>query len=146
MARNRLPIKPEEAAGNSSGTTRGYRVEARYSYRDAIVINGEIYTQEWREVPVYPVPAGEGITYWPDAVLQHEYLVPYEAAEALRWQFISAARAGKYGAMCLETRIVEYEVKYTFQKSRVAYLDPQDMRGDVPEDMRPPAPEPEASV
>ena len=114
-------------------------VEARHNYRDPIEIAGTLYDNRWREISIYDVPYTKGIPQpkYHDEVLS-AHLLTYDQAQAIRWQFVNWAdctdKAGK--VFCLETRIVEYSIKYEWETKAVQYLDPRDRRGEVPKDMR----------
>ena len=41
------------------------------------------------------------------------------------------------GSLCLETRIVEFQVEYSRSAKKINYLDALDSRGDLPKDMEP---------
>ena len=132
----KFPIEGAKACPSGSGTVFGYKVEARMNYHDPAVICGNNLDNRWRPIRVYD---GPGVTHRVNHHLAQVGLFEYETAEALRWQFISAARAEELGSLCLETRLVKCKVEYSYSATPIAYVAPMDGRGGVPKDMQPEA-------
>lgn len=137
--KNSTPIENETACPAGNGTGCGYRVEARVNYSESKIIGGIIFDNRWRQIPWtetirkgIPRPAYSR----PELALAH--LLTRHEAEAHRWWFICIAEAGEMcGALCLETRIVEYTVNYSYDATKTTYLDAFDGRADLPTDMEP---------
>ena len=145
MTRQKFEIKEPVSRSNGSGTTFGYVVEARYMYREPAIINGAVCDKEWREVRFDKGTVGVPARRYSHHTQEHG-LFDFAQAEALRWWFLAAAEASVVmGMICLETRLVQYQVEYTHKVMAVAIIDAQDSRGDTPADMLP-APGPEAAA
>lgn len=68
----------------------------------------------------------------------------HHEAEALRWWFICASHASDEigGGLCIETRLVAFKIRYSYSATPIALIDAMDGRGDMPDDMPKPEPEP----
>lgn len=136
-SRNCTAIEGADACPTQSGTSRGYRVEARLNYHTPKAFGDLILDNRWRGIgwreTKHGIPRNAFRRYELDAA----GLLERNEAEALRWWMICFAGASDAvgGGLCLETRIVEYSVKYEFAATPVAYVDAMDMRGDLPDDM-----------
>jgi len=136
--RNSTPIDNAQAVPSGSGNSRAYSVEARLNYHDPETIGGVIFDNRWRPVPwqgvfdklkVHPSRKFRGDLVATGLLLREE-------AEALRWIFICIADGERaLGSICLETRIVEHQVEFSYSAMPVAYIDAFDARGDIPADM-----------
>lgn len=138
MNKNSQIIESAENRSSRSGTTFGYTVEARFNYRNAKTVAGHIFDNRWREVPFgfNDIGRGNPRPKFVHSELSMANLLSKNEANALRWNFICHADADDIcGSLCLETRIVEHEITYSFSAKPVKYLDAFDMRGDLPEDM-----------
>ena len=102
---NEFPRKSQ----NSSGTTHGYRVEGRSVVKPIVVPTGQIFDGEWREVN-FP-ESDKGISYPIDPSLYKSGLNTFNASQALRWWLLAEIEHTRVG-IHLETRLVEYEVRY----------------------------------
>ena len=105
--------------GGGSGTERLYFVEARYTFDRPLIIAAEfprefVLDREWRRLPadhesplIVPVRPNVSPRFGHD-------LVNYEAALALAYLFLSSLAVG-YQSGCVECRIVEVELSYTYE-------------------------------
>lgn len=144
--KNATPIENAKACPTGSGTNFGYSVEARVNYAEPKNICGMIFDNRWRQVPWSESPGMNGVPRpafrGPELTLP--LLLSRAEAEALRWLTICAADASDIcGSLCLETRIVQHRVEYSYSATPVAYLDAFDGRADLPADMLPPLSPPE---
>lgn len=99
-----------------NGTMHAYAVEARHNFSEGIIVAGQAYGQRWKRVHFAESPAPFGVPQgkrYEAPELLATGLHSYAAAQALRWWFHAEADMGPLGALCLETRIVQYEVKYS---------------------------------
>lgn len=113
---------PDGPSGN--GTQYGYQVQARYMFTTPKEFEGLLLDKEWRTVH-FPesrvgIPAG-GRFELPE--LMHAGCCSYEAAQALRWWFLANAHADHFSSLCLETRLLEYYIKYEFKAAPKRVLD-----------------------
>lgn len=104
---------------SGNGTDKAYTVQARMSNDEVRTIGGNTVTGKWRDVHFQKgtpgVPSPRRLNCSP---LITDYL-SYEAAQALRWWFISEAELsgpfGMLGSLCLETRIMQHSIRYSYQ-------------------------------
>lgn len=137
--RNRKDIKDTKACPRGSGISYGYSFEARYNYHTPTTIGGIALDNRWQRIEHTDAKIGIPKRPFRCFGLDAAFLLERNEAEALRWWFICLADASKTcGSLCLETRIVEHEVKYEYSATPVAYIDAMDMRGDLPDDMTQP--------
>ncbi len=105
-----------KAGSSASGTDRSYSVQARMAYYEPRTVSGMMLDTRWKTVCFKPGEVGVPIHRWhswPDHGLYN-----YQAAEALRWWFVAQARV-ENNEICLETRLVEHEVDYSWKESSV---------------------------
>lgn len=97
------------------GTTPGYQVQARY-IGEPKILGGVMLSKEWKTLwfPNSPVgvPTHSGPHDW---YLPAAECMSYEAAQALRWWFLSVCAADILGSMCIETRLLAYRIKYSYE-------------------------------
>jgi hypothetical protein len=135
MNKNRTPIKNVEPCPTGKGTTYGYMLEARNNYINPVTIRGLTLDNRWRRVGHHEGDVGIPRGKYRDHALDAAGLVKRHEAEALRWWFICAAEEAEgMRSICLETRIVECKVEYSFSSTQIAYVDSMDRRGDEPKD------------
>lgn len=98
--------------GRMAGTIPGYRIEARVNYSQPKQVNGMLLDNRWRVVhfPDAPIGVPRGSDYSARHLLTAG-CYDYAAAQALRWWFHAEARK-THDDMCLETRLVKYEIKH----------------------------------
>ena len=119
MADNpKLAAPPDEfprSGGSASGTETAYTVEARHAYYQPEVIAGHLLDLRWSRIECAPahggVPIKEGLFPFHSTL----GLLSYQAAQALRWWFIAAA-AKDYKHLCIETRLVEHKITYSYSE------------------------------
>ena len=101
-------------SGSGSGTA--YSVEARRMYGHGTQINDQIFSDRWQRInfPQAPIGVRRGRIYHPYLELLNLYT--YQSAQALRWWFHSELDH-EHNDMCWETRLVEHEVKYTYEST-----------------------------
>lgn len=133
----RVEIENGKTCPSASGTTHGYKVQARAALHDPVLIGGRMFDARWRTVENYSRNDGRGIPMSSsDREIRRAGLLTLTEAQALRWYFIAAAEAQDWvNALGLETRLVEYKVEYKWSATPVAYLGAADRRGDMPDDM-----------
>lgn len=112
--------------GNSaSGTMHGYQVQARYMYHEPKEFGGMILDQRWKTLsfdrsPV-GVPTTRGLHDW---YLPASNCMTLAAAQALRWWFLANCESSTWGgALCVETRIVSFEIKYSVEAKATAVME-----------------------
>lgn len=110
------PEFPKEPTSKGTSSGNGYKVEARYNCGRPQMVCGRILNKEWvtihfqeGEAVGIPVDFGYGEH---GVAMKSKGLLTYQASEALRWWFHASARV-EHNDICLETRIVKYEVKTT---------------------------------
>lgn len=107
------PDEFPENGSSGSGTDTAYSVQARMAYITPKVVAGQLLDLRWTKIHFDParngVPVREGL--FPQ--FRTLGLLSYQAAQAMRWWFIAAA-AKDHDHLCLETRLVEHEVKYSY--------------------------------
>lgn len=110
-----FPIKGQ----SGSGSTLGYSVEARSTFSRPQPFGEIVLDERWLRIyfPKGPigVPAENRFT---STGLRECSLLPYASAEALRWWFLAEIEKG-IGGMCVETRIVQHQVKYQYSEEIV---------------------------
>lgn len=113
--------------GSGSGTAIGYSVEARMNYHAPLVIGDFAFDTRWRRVHTSIVQSAHGAApepHYKASALKDLSLLTWEQANAIRWQLmcIIAQRAGSN--LCVETRIVEHKVTYSYAEEIIAAYDP----------------------
>jgi len=99
-----------------SGADVGYTVEARHNYIRPCKIGNQMFDNRWQQVEFEGGPHGVPTMTIGHRALHLGFLLPYNAAQALRWWFVAAAEAGEIGgALCLETRLVKHKLKYSYE-------------------------------
>ena len=106
------------------GKTRCYTVEAR-SMNQPMQCNGVLLGHEWHRMHFREAPLNLGVprgSRYEIGLLDELDMLDYQAAQALRWWLHAQAYAEPIGASpyALETRLVEHEVKYSFQVKALA--------------------------
>jgi len=140
---SRFPVEEGKHGPSGSGTLCGYAVEARFNQHHAEPVGSQIFDNRWQTVHFDRSGFGVPSSRFASGVLAELNLMSYEQAEAMRWWFLANVEATRIGGcLCFETRLVEYEVKYSRSAKPVEYLNALDCRGQVPKDMLPP-PEPD---
>ena len=107
--------KQEERSSSRNGTIYAYRVEARYNFDTPQIIAGQLLDNRWRLISFAEAPAGLGVPRGRSleaAELHGTDCYGYTAAQALRWWFHAEADKD-FNGMCLESRLVKYEIKYS---------------------------------
>lgn len=98
------------------GSTAGYSVEARHTSGDHAVIAGVVYTKEWKRLHPEQAPIGVPAHGRFETWLGQCGLMSYPAAQAIRWWFHAIAEQ-EFKNICLETRIVKHQVKYSYEET-----------------------------
>lgn len=121
--------------GSGSGSTDAWSVEARYASHGPRVIAGMLLDNRWQRVQFDPSPTGvpskAGSVSNPSAYGH----LDYAAAQALRWWFVAQADVD-LGSFCLETRLVQYRINYSYQVEQVsahAYVGGEDRSNIMPD-------------
>jgi hypothetical protein len=108
---------PKEGSA-ASGSDTAYTVEVRLAYYVPQIRVGRLLDTRWQTIDFETartgVPIARGIFPTYDTL----GLLSYQAAQALRWWFIAEA-AKNYEHLCLETRLVEHKVAYSYKASAV---------------------------
>lgn len=101
--------------GHGTGTETCYTVEARHCYPDAIVIAGQIFDIRWKRAHFEESPVGvpSGPAYIHRHAKEHGML-SYQAAQALRWWIHAQGESTGTGCVCLETRLVKHQIKWSY--------------------------------
>lgn len=116
--------------GSGSGTHSAYAIEARTTYSEPVIHrSGMILTKEWQRVRIKVVQCtrsdhgqhgGSMIgdipvhNFCPEA--DRLNLVDFDAAYAFAHLFLSQGSAEQFStSLCMECRIVEVEVKYSYE-------------------------------
>lgn len=109
---------------SGSGSGAGYSVEARYNYVEPVTIDGITLDNRWRRIWFSEGSAGIPAYGRTGRGLRETNLYSYEGAQALRWWFIAIAGSQKMNtSLCLETRIVQHRVRWSYSETPVAYVD-----------------------
>lgn len=127
--------------GNGSGTARCFRVQARTSEGCGPISIVGVQTgnmrncltdSEWETLFFEKGPVGvPSSKSWFDEYARHDFL-SYQAAQSLRWWFL----AEQGGCKSIETRLVEYEFKYTYSAEPVqahCLVDPEKREDILPD-------------
>ena len=102
--------------GSGSGEETAYCVEARFQFPEPQLICGQLFDNRWRRVSFQKDAAGvpSNDSYFaPRVALTGLY--SYQSAQALRWWFHAQAAAENYSAFCVQSRLVEHKIKYTYE-------------------------------
>lgn len=103
-----MSTKPESF---EKGTTRGYAVEMRSIASHPEAFRGMLLDERWQRVPMNLMPECRA-----DFLLNRVELANYADAESFRWKMHSYFLS----SICIETRIVEFEITYSFEATRIA--------------------------
>lgn len=111
--------------GRGTGNRVGYTVEARYMYSEPIKIIDALYDQRWKKVYIKTKDNnGKEVPLVPmgrfDKEIEEHGLMGYSSAQAMRWLFHAIADASPGGSYCLETKIVEHELKTTYECNAIS--------------------------
>ncbi len=106
---------PRAGSSTSNGTERAWSVEARHTH-DPAKIGDQIFDSKWRRVNFASSPVGVPIAYSSSGYDRHG-LLSYQTAQALRWWL--KAEAAKTHLICLDTRLIEHEIKYSYAETAV---------------------------
>ncbi len=100
---------------SASGTDTAYTVEARMAYHRPEIVAGHNLDLRWSRVSFEA--SRVGVPNRPSMFpLERLGLLSYQAAQALRWWFVAEA-AKDHKHLCVETRLVEHEVKYSYSET-----------------------------
>lgn len=121
---------------SGSGHETAYSVEVRSMYGHARQLGKLLIDNRWQAVSFEEGPSGipAGSKYY--FVSRHLHLMGYPAAQALRWWLHADADSDLGGGLCLETRLVKHEIKYSFSEESVsahAYIGGEDRSSSVPD-------------
>ena len=125
MKKKKDEIKAEfpDKRSSGTGTDKAYYIEGRSVNSRPEQIGGMLLDERWRRIDLYEVQHPHGVpvkNHGGASQAGDRGLLNYEAAEALRWWFHAEAAAGLgLSAICLETRLVECEVKYSYEVTAV---------------------------
>ena len=113
-----LELEPgyQTKRGSGSGEETAYCVEARFQFPEPQLICGQLFDNRWRRVSFQKDAAGvpSNDSYFaPRAALAGLY--SYQTAQTLRWWFHAQAAVESFSAFCLESRLVEHKIKYTYE-------------------------------
>ncbi len=131
----KTPIEDGKSIGSGTGGDRAYFVEARFNYHEPCEICGQLMDKEWRRIHFSKGPIGIPGPQFPNLASTNLGLHSYAQAEALRWWFLAAADTN-HDTLCLETRLVEVEVNWTFNSKLINYLSEADYHGPIVENLR----------
>ena len=93
----------------------GYTVEAKYIDDRPVQIKGYLLNQRWTCIELDSLKTSFPVyDKWSSELLKGTNLVSYEAAETLRWAFLSHVSASKIHADYLKTRIVQHKVTRSY--------------------------------
>ena len=101
---------------SQKGTTAGYQVQVRYNYHEPITIGGEVYGLQWKTLD-WQLTKKAGIplpkSSYHDPATFH--LLPRTQAQALKYWFLSFVQSTHHSYFCIETRIIEFKVDYSYE-------------------------------
>lgn len=135
---NRLREAPDLPRGtNGNGTQRCYQVQARACRGcgpkpivgcEAGWNSKSLTDTQWQTLHFPAGVVGVPASRWNEEYARHGYL-SYSAAQALRWWFL----AEQNGISGIETRLVEYEFKYSYSATalKVACVVDPEKREDI---------------
>jgi len=108
---------PKKGPSQSGTGLDGYSVMARYNYHAPTEIAGQMFDNRWRTVNFAEtrvgVPTGPS---WNRAQYHACHVIGYSAAQALRWWLHAIAdSAPEMIGLCLETKIISHEIKYSYE-------------------------------
>ena len=133
---NEEEIEDGNIVSSGTGTDSGFLVEVRNTYHTPEVICGVVLDNRWRRIPLEQNNQGFGVPltrYRPGRA--HVNLLTRTEAEAFRWMFLAHVEAERgCPKFCLETRIVEVQMKYEFSAKEVRYIDALDSRMEKPKE------------
>lgn len=106
--------------GNGSGTEIAYMVEARINSDRPEQIGDQIFDNRWREVHfVHALNGVPRCSPYARRTIENG-LLGYPAAQALRWWLHANADKDGISGICLETRIIKYEIAYSYSITAVS--------------------------
>ncbi len=129
---NKLPaieLNGDGKHGSHSGTMCFYKVQVRTSAHHPTTLEGLTIDNAWRDLPIMRGAAKWGVNipvsraFSGSDALDHG-MVPYVAAEAHRWAFLAYLEAMEgTGTLCIETRLVQIECKFSFETKEIGVTD-----------------------
>jgi hypothetical protein len=102
-----------------SGTDTAYSVEARLAFHQPRAVCGHLLDLRWTTLQFErggPVGVPQHRPF--DFAKSSSGLLSYQAAQALRWWFLANAEQ-EFSCLCVETRIVEHKITYSFSTEAV---------------------------
>lgn len=109
-----------KVGSSGSGHETAYSVEIRCTSRSPRPLGKLLIDNRWQAVSFDESPNGipAGSTYY--FVSRHLRLFGYPAAQALRWWLHAQADSEIGGSLCLETRLIKHEIKYSYSEEAVS--------------------------
>lgn len=117
MSEIKYPAPPDEfpSKGSSgSGTEVAFSVQARLAYIEPRQVAGHLLDTRWTTLHFEKSPIG--VPTKPQLSSVNHGLLSYQAAQALRWWFLAQADV-EFSCLCIETRIVEHKITYSFTET-----------------------------
>jgi hypothetical protein len=116
-----INVEQGRTYGGGSGEARLYAVEARCTYYSPCMVSDNlVLDRTWRLVPFQYGSPGIPTRTWIPLRQDHLPLVNYQAAKAYAEVFLAELHANLIaGASCVECRIIEVGVKYSYSTSEL---------------------------
>ncbi|SRR6266404_238374 len=113
-----------KSGSSGSGSETGYSVEARYNYPQPKIIAGVIYHKDWRHVHPQQGVLGVPVAHPQQRHIIEHGLMSYPAAQAIRWWLHAIAASEEFlGGLCLETRLIEHRISYSYKETLTSSID-----------------------
>lgn len=119
---------PRKVHEGSTPRLYGYSVQARFyghtNGQSKRVNDNFTLTATWQNIPFETSNVGVPAQHWGlDRHLAIVNLMSYDAAQALRWWFLASLNAQPLGSLCVETRLIQHEVRVNWTSTATRVCD-----------------------
>lgn len=116
--------------GSGTGSSIGYKLEARTSYHSPLRLGDFVIDNVWREVPlregVTPWGMNVPVKAWDRDMLTDCGLVSFYVAEAHRWSLLAFIESHLVaGSLCVQTRLVKIEYSFSYSTKELGVTPAQ---------------------
>ena len=108
---------------NMQSSTIGYVVQARITGSKPVQFGEFIFNNEWQEIPFRESSYGVRSRHVYSSEFKHANCHSYEAAQVLRWWFVTEYTVEHAISFDLETRLVAREVKFQIESEDITALE-----------------------